>query len=499
MLKKILFFISLLLLINCEKNNKKLRALKRSSETKKGDIVIIFDNAPENWKLEKSDGSFLHNGKYLIEYTKGGILTSHWSPDPLKKKDTLIINNVEKNLEISHKYKGLDEFNYILKPMDTVVFIYDKLLPIINILNRPTKKYDGNFDVLKRKIIVKEDFPNTIKYNLPSMFFIDDIQNFDIESEPQLKIEQRKKAKKELINEKALLDSLYSISLISEDVYDFYILRNYFNEKKLELLNKINTSTNPQLDLKNDQLVYFSFYRDYLKSVIDKKFVSNLSLMKFSNALIPDYRIVYDSITRSSWFSNKEKEYLSFLYLENIIKNFSNSDTDTYFKRFKNSYPKSSSLNFISVNYNLKGGMSQNLNLKTKSNDKLNFHEVIEKNKGKILYVDFWASWCAPCRRAMSASKQLREDYKNTDIVFIYIALNDKTKEWKKASLEEGLDLYKHNYIVENSNSSKFVDDLKLYSIQRYLLYNYNGKLIQTNDPGPDVQEISKIFNQTIK
>lgn len=52
--------------------------------------------------------------------------------------------------------------------------------------------------------------------------------------------------------------------------------------------------------------------------------------------------------------------------------------------------------------------------------------------KGKIVYLDFWASWCGPCRREMPYAKQIKEHFKDReDVVFLYVSIDDKEDAWK--------------------------------------------------------------------
>lgn len=46
---------------------------------------------------------------------------------------------------------------------------------------------------------------------------------------------------------------------------------------------------------------------------------------------------------------------------------------------------------------------------------------IVDRHKGKVLFIDFWATWCSPCRSAMTRSEPVKEQLKGKDVVFIYI------------------------------------------------------------------------------
>lgn len=54
------------------------------------------------------------------------------------------------------------------------------------------------------------------------------------------------------------------------------------------------------------------------------------------------------------------------------------------------------------------------------ANEKL-FESIISKFRGKVLLVDFWATWCGPCRAANKEMKPMKETLKGKDIVYVYI------------------------------------------------------------------------------
>ena len=53
--------------------------------------------------------------------------------------------------------------------------------------------------------------------------------------------------------------------------------------------------------------------------------------------------------------------------------------------------------------------------------------------KGKILLLDFWASWCGPCRISNKQLVKLYSKYKDKGFEILGVSLDDESKNWKKA------------------------------------------------------------------
>ncbi|WP_126246655.1 TlpA disulfide reductase family protein [Chitinophaga rhizosphaerae] len=65
--------------------------------------------------------------------------------------------------------------------------------------------------------------------------------------------------------------------------------------------------------------------------------------------------------------------------------------------------------------------------------------------RGKYVLIDFWASWCGPCRKGNPHLKQLYAQYKDKGFEIIGISDDDsKPEAWKKAVEQDGIGMWKH-------------------------------------------------------
>lgn len=110
---------------------------------------------------------------------------------------------------------------------------------------------------------------------------------------------------------------------------------------------------------------------------------------------------------------------------------------------------------------------------------------LIEPHKGKIILLDIWGTWCAPCRAALARSQELYARMKEYDMVFLYLANNSNEKTWK-AIIEEykvsGDNVVHYNLpAVQQSAVEKF---LKVNSWPTYKLIDREGNILDVNaDP----------------
>lgn len=116
------------------------------------------------------------------------------------------------------------------------------------------------------------------------------------------------------------------------------------------------------------------------------------------------------------------------------------------------------------------------------SNEEL-FASMISKYKGKVLLIDFWATWCGPCRMANKTMAPMKESLKDKEIVYLYIAgENSPLGTWENMIP----DIHGEHFRVTNDQWKYLCDNFKVEGVPTYLVVDAEGntKFRQTGFPG---------------
>jgi len=111
---------------------------------------------------------------------------------------------------------------------------------------------------------------------------------------------------------------------------------------------------------------------------------------------------------------------------------------------------------------------------------KIEYTDVLKSLKGKVVFIDVWASWCLPCRKQFQNSKKLQEYFSGKEVEFLYISIDNSSAAWKKACTEEGIFQKKLNYLLPDHDNSSFVKNLKISTIPRYVVIGKDGKIFNS-------------------
>ena len=98
---------------------------------------------------------------------------------------------------------------------------------------------------------------------------------------------------------------------------------------------------------------------------------------------------------------------------------------------------------------------------------------IISLNRGKVIYIDLWATWCGPCIAEFPNSKKLREKLSPNDVAFVYVCIDSKEELWKPAL--DRFDIEGQNYFLSTQQSVDMRRTFEVEGIPYYVVLNKNG------------------------
>lgn len=116
----------------------------------------------------------------------------------------------------------------------------------------------------------------------------------------------------------------------------------------------------------------------------------------------------------------------------------------------------------------------------------------LDQFKGKLVYLDFWATNCGPCIAEFPASKKIQEQYAEEKIVFVFVSVDEDEGKWKECVAKNnlfGIQLFaggKNSYVAKAYNIS---------AIPEYVLIDKHGRIIEYGAPRPSNKELADFLN----
>jgi thiol-disulfide isomerase/thioredoxin len=468
-----------------------------SAQNSSKSITLIFKKS--NYHFEETSGFKRMNS--LINYSEyDSYRETYLSPNNKEKNDTIQLNIESDKIFLIHNWKELNKSSrVILHANDVVEIDYEKEFPHFKIQNRNVKPFDLN-----------------LEYQLNLSFPIDNFVFYQTNKRSRNSKEE-KEYKTELASfiqsSKVALDELLNSDKISKETYDAQL--NYITFYTLNTDTKTNFSDYKN-NLQNEELIWLKSYRYFLELYVKnelkikkyEKEIKDFELKTANNKTkTKDVSIQYEDsensflqIEKSDLFSAKAKEYLLYVYLNRIAKTDSQK-LSTYisiFKKYSNDkkliegFESAFLVDIEALKQNTSEVVLYDENKKTTT-----LSAFIEANKGKIIYIDFWASWCAPCRAAFPSSRKLHEEFKEKEIVFLYLSTDANFEAWKKANQFEKLT--EDSYFIINPKTSEYLKKLTIDFIPRYVLINSNGEISNPKAPSPDSDKIKQELNNLLQ
>ena len=127
------------------------------------------------------------------------------------------------------------------------------------------------------------------------------------------------------------------------------------------------------------------------------------------------------------------------------------------------------------------------------------FRKLVEPYKGKIILIDVWGTWCAPCKEALSHSQEEYERLKPYDMVFMYLANSSPENSWKNVIKEYNVTGDNVVHFNLPAAQQKAVENyIKVSAYPTYKLVDQNGNLLDVNADPHHLDVLEKLIKRIL-
>jgi len=307
-------------------------------------------------------------------------------------------------------------------------------------------------------------------------------------------------------NKDTFLDFLESSTLKGQDkeiqrkiIEHDYLLTRYNYDK----FNHYHTKIHPELPE--------GYYVPIIEMDLDDE-VSFIYDKSYRNLIVENWRLTSKeameadpSLTQVSFVKNKIKKIkstkikdlmVSMLFRQISLKN----------KNYKTDYPRILEMlaadklkekltaKFLGVQKTKPKMLAPNFNYENYKGGKTTLKDL----KGKLVYIEIWATWCGPCIKEMPALTQLIKDFKGKNIEFVSISVDSKGdyEKWREMIPEKnvgGIQL-----LADKGLKSDFMQAFSIGLIPRTLLLDEDGRIITIKAPRPSADNTKQYINNLL-
>ncbi|WP_165503643.1 TlpA family protein disulfide reductase [Pedobacter hiemivivus] len=129
-------------------------------------------------------------------------------------------------------------------------------------------------------------------------------------------------------------------------------------------------------------------------------------------------------------------------------------------------------------------------------NDKL---VRLNELRGKYVYIDIWATWCAPCKVEIPFLSRLESDYSTKNIIFLSLSVDNSSDKAKWVSYVKNNKLGGIQVIADKDFNSDFIRKFSVASIPRFILIDPVGQIVFSNAARPSDPDLRNHLDHLLK
>jgi peroxiredoxin len=245
-------------------------------------------------------------------------------------------------------------------------------------------------------------------------------------------------------------------------------------------------------DLKNpafNHIPYlFESFKEYSQTLASVGLPQNIvnDLINQNLELVPDSTQAMRYALGGTLLGLQGKNHPSFMdYAKQFVQKFESTTDVASIDRLKTQMEQAKSF--------IPGGNAPEIEMKTREGEMMKLSDL----RGKVVLIDFWASWCGPCRKENPNVVRVYNKYKSSGFEILGVSLDRTKDKWEAAIEKDGLTWHHVSDLKGWQNEAAQTYGVR--SIPHTVLVDQKGKIIARNLRGSTLElKLAEIFDEGI-
>jgi thiol-disulfide isomerase/thioredoxin len=461
-----------------------------------GERYFYFEDAQAKQKLTMGNHANFHNEMVNYSfYAPFRITDEEWRKKTSSKTlEFLNINRAEykKSIQTFDNYltnnpKASNKFKYFVSEFNKYEVGYPLIQRMYHLDSTDHYRFPEAYISFLKDTLYKNTPPKPFTLIREFVFFKNDLFSY-------LRDRDTSYVKWNDLIEEMVLNNHFKTTAAEREALLAEVKINRFNESK-ERISPVKRLPKAQSELASS---FRKSHFEEIKDAANKKlmFVSQQNYLKFTNSIADeDLRDLYFAHNSYDFFNYNSASMPDDVFKLSML-NIKNSIYRNRLSEMQESY-----LKLAKVAPEYVESLKRTDHLKSSKNADSIFAALIRPYKGKVIYADFWGTWCGPCKGEMPYVKDVKDALKGKDVIFMYFANNSPEESWKNIINENKLTGENAvHYRLPSEQQSILENRLSITSFPTYILIDRDGNINTMKPPRPSdnkvlVAAIDKLLN----
>jgi thiol-disulfide isomerase/thioredoxin len=128
------------------------------------------------------------------------------------------------------------------------------------------------------------------------------------------------------------------------------------------------------------------------------------------------------------------------------------------------------------------------------------YREALARHTGKVIFVDFWATWCPPCMENFPHTVHIRRAFPEDQVAVISVSFDEPEDQDKALKFLRQQEARFENFLTVYGAGTEGTEAFEIDGgVPHYKIYDRQGNIAASLSPGPDLKITLELLDNEIR